>query len=641
MLLTKNAPTVIGSLTNLTVVDGAEGFSVGNIVSVTSTSGRQAQARVASILTQSGLVDFTLLNGGWGYTTNSIVYISTSVLGVTGIIRSLGTFESQNPAIFDVLYQPLANIQYAYANGSFNLEDTLTVYNGSGAILGNGTILSISSVNSTAGYLLVSVLSGNLQGNTVYYNNANAVTANSVAYTNVTANGTLIQIPSVCNVHYNAANGIFMKGDTLYQRDTSNAIVATGYIANVDTLNTTLSLSNCSALFYTGINAISQANGTVGNITSLDVSYGIISTSNFTSLTGNWVYISDMITQGNVVSISTGVGATFQIASLNNIETVNLNTDFLSTYANVTLGTPNYGVSLNHSNANTTLAVALNYAAVNLGSITMLTGINPGANYSFAPSVLIYEPLVAPYNQTDYIFTISSPSGLFTVGEKITQSNTGAIGLVLSSNSTTIHVQRIQFEADWVANNWPDTSWLITGQSSNTTANLVSISNAHSIIGENANVIANTTIANGSVGSLSIVDSGFCFNQGDVATFTSEDGTISGTAIAALNQQGASRGYYLDRKGFLDADQIVTDSFYWQQFSYDIQAPIPLPEFEFMLKKLLHTAGKIYFNSVIRQSNVGGNTGINQAIITITSSNNVIDYIFETNAHSEYLPLIT
>jgi hypothetical protein len=89
--LVNNAPTIIGSLTQLLVADGSLNFNVGDTVDVTSSSGRQATARVAATVTQSGLIEFTLLTGGWGYTANAQVLISDVVLSLVNIVRPITT----------------------------------------------------------------------------------------------------------------------------------------------------------------------------------------------------------------------------------------------------------------------------------------------------------------------------------------------------------------------------------------------------------------------------------------------------------------------------------------------------------------------------------------------------------------------
>jgi hypothetical protein len=64
-------PKVVGSLNGLTVTVGSKLFAVGDLVTFTSTRGDEAVGRVANISNRTGVVDFELLDGGWGYTVSS------------------------------------------------------------------------------------------------------------------------------------------------------------------------------------------------------------------------------------------------------------------------------------------------------------------------------------------------------------------------------------------------------------------------------------------------------------------------------------------------------------------------------------------------------------------------------------------
>lgn len=534
----------------------------------------------------------------------------------------------------------LTEIEFASNTGSFVAGDTLTEYNTLNIPLGTGTILSVSNTSGASGTILVAPLSGNLQSNIVFFNEGNAVTANVSLYTDQTATGSLLQVPTTMTLNYSSASGIFHEGDAVYELDPFGTEIANGVISNV--VFQAITLVNCSTVFWSNTLVITRDTGVSANVLSLSLLVGLTSNTSFTNLPGNWCFGPNFFTSANVLATSSGSGATFQIGTLNNEELVSLNTDVILLYENVVLNAADYGAGLHHANSATTLLAALNYTSVELGTIASLTGVNPGSDYSFAPIVYIYEPLTIDYFEEDYIFHISQPTGIFQVGESISQPNVGAVGIVKSADSISVHVQRIQFENFWLANNHiHDSSYLLHGSSSGATANLDSyISDALSpSIGQNAEVIANTEVANGTVTALEVISSGFCFNQGDIATFASSDGLRKGTAFAVLNNQGVSPGYYKDRKGWTSADQKLLDSYYWQQYSYDIKSAISPNLYESMLKSLLHIAGKIHFSSIVRQSMVTGDSQITSSNVLLTAE--VLGHIqlnFTKAPHSQYIP---
>lgn len=64
-------PKIKGSLTNVTIVSGSREFNVGDIVTFSSSFGDHGIARVNGIGSQTGQVDFALVDGGYGYTISN------------------------------------------------------------------------------------------------------------------------------------------------------------------------------------------------------------------------------------------------------------------------------------------------------------------------------------------------------------------------------------------------------------------------------------------------------------------------------------------------------------------------------------------------------------------------------------------
>lgn len=633
-ILTANAPMVVGSMTGLEVVDGGQNFSVGEIVDVTSNTGIQGKARVSSVQSATGLINFNFVNGGWGYGPNLEVYISNYEIYISNVARP-STYMDTSIQLLDQVVQPLCQIQYAYGNGYFNSQDTISVYNSGGSVIGQGTVLSILVTNSTSGNLFCSITSGDLSANTVYYNQGNAVTANLVAsgYTNLSANGLLLNIPtSNVIVNFGNATGVFSNGSYVYQVDSGNNVVFYGYInkmLSISGMSGSLSLTNCITIPFTGVTLQSTSSNNTMNVTSLGFNLGLQSNSNFTADAGNFCYDNSFFQSGTIQSIATGFGASFQIANTRyNVEETTFTINPILSELNVPLNATTYGPNLHNANLNNIpLSNAFTFETANIGSIVSLTSVNPGQDYIVAPYVLVVDPNIAYFYLRDYIFTITSSSGIFLPGEIIKQPQTGAIGLVKYANTTTVGVSRLQFENDWVANSYANSSWLIVGQSSGSYANLFSFESdiSSSPIGADAVITANVVSSPGVVSSLQVIASGFGFNRSSnnngmaesVVTFTSQDGLRSGTAFAILNGQGTSSGYYKDRNGFLSSTKKLTDSYFYTPYSYEVQTSVSPNQYLTMLEKLLHAAGKKYFTAVYRNSFMNANVDIQSSVLNL------------------------
>lgn len=151
-------PTIIGSLTTLQIISGGQDFAVGDIVTLTSPNGVQGKARVADVTEYTGLVDFILVDGGWGYSVNAEILVSEKVLTISEI-------SAPNNAIrpftdFDAIYEPMANISYNAANGTFAANDVLYSYYSNNTVAGTAKILAVTASSSTNGTMNVAITSG-------------------------------------------------------------------------------------------------------------------------------------------------------------------------------------------------------------------------------------------------------------------------------------------------------------------------------------------------------------------------------------------------------------------------------------------------------------------------------------------------
>ena len=146
-------------------------------------------------------------------------------------------------------------------------------------------------------------------------------------------------------------------------------------------------------------------------------------------------------TRSNTTAYLTAVGqgslASFQVASLDDEETVSLNSDFL--YSNNIYGADYLNIIINGS-SNTALSGSNAYGfpanpAANLsagtlqsllaiddftiGSISLISKTNPGEDYNLDPLITVIEPVVYGYKKHDYILTTRESTSSFLEGENL------------------------------------------------------------------------------------------------------------------------------------------------------------------------------------------------------------------------------
>lgn len=139
-----NAPIVLGSLTAIAIENGGSGFSAGDILDV-SGSGTDGKARVAAVRDENGKVDFTLVNGGSGYSVNAVVTVATALyLSIEDLVGTIEIGESV------VSSNSAANGEVTFANSSLiqmiNFSTTLSFAVGDNITSTNGATASVVSV---------------------------------------------------------------------------------------------------------------------------------------------------------------------------------------------------------------------------------------------------------------------------------------------------------------------------------------------------------------------------------------------------------------------------------------------------------------------------------------------------------------
>lgn len=252
-----NAPVIFGSLSSVSILNGGANYNVGDTVNILGT-GKRAQAKVLSTANQNGLVEFTLIDGGFGFTTNAVVTITGG--GGTGATFKVGDITNRQVyRISKDTISPYVNTQLDIdalgftlevdnVSGTFNINDNVqstanvvefdvtpnkgVVYPGS--ILSNTTygISGLYTYFSSESLIAVTgaendILNANLVtfmllndagGNNVFINtklpkktitaNATVVSANSTAIVVDTANGYFIPSATLTDVTSSATANI-------------------------------------------------------------------------------------------------------------------------------------------------------------------------------------------------------------------------------------------------------------------------------------------------------------------------------------------------------------------------------------------------------------------------------------------------
>lgn len=212
------APTVLGSLDSIDIINGGQGFNVGDIIKIVHRDlsnnsvisyGIDGELRVTEVSRGQGAINFSIYNGGFGYTSNSLIFVYKSPADTTGngANFSLGSLSfTQNIQYNTDLIADYANLTLntstfgfpanSSANISSVISDTLTFQNNI-----FGTIYSLTNIKTGNGYtqsvntfVRSTLLSNPLVGNVSYNTGSNTVTGTSTTFTSYFSNNDVIAL---------------------------------------------------------------------------------------------------------------------------------------------------------------------------------------------------------------------------------------------------------------------------------------------------------------------------------------------------------------------------------------------------------------------------------------------------------------
>ena len=270
-----NAVTVTGSLTGISVVYGGSDFAVGEYVDIVG-SGIEGKARVSSISSlNTGGVEFLLLSGGTGFTTNATVTVKPTL--ILTVNNTIGFFET-NTSLVDS--STGANGTIVFANSSLiRLID----------FSNNLVFTPNTSVNTSTGSATVVTYSGGLGSGANF--KVGAIKDTEVLDINTDIIGpyesTLLDKASnTMVISVSGVTGTFTNGHTV--NTSSNAALLEGTILSSNTpinaeklFNTTLGISNL--YIYKADVTHCWVTGTEADLTNANLVPGIILSGNTTN----------------------------------------------------------------------------------------------------------------------------------------------------------------------------------------------------------------------------------------------------------------------------------------------------------------------------------------------------------------------
>lgn len=327
------------------------------------------------------------------------------------------------------------------------------------------------------------------------------------------------------------------------------------------------------------------------------------------------------------------------IGTIKNTETITTITDIIENYLDVPLNANNYSeippalleMSGTRVDANTIpdINTPLNEAFVPetfvIGEIDTLTNINPGLNHVSDVFVLARENVLRRFNLQDQVLNVTTPSGvLLFEGDIITQTKqittfegvTETVevrGQIVSIQGNDVTVKQITFESfiigEPVFKQGSTLPIIINSRSRDFTS---------SPLGLNAVIQGDVETVVGKIQEIEIIDSGIGYEDGSVVeiinTSKPNNQNVDMLGIAESRKQGITEGRWRSFESHINQEKVIQDSFFYQDYSYEITTSIEPNLYEDEYRNLVHPAGLKLFTKFGKIDVINIDTEISSSI---------------------------
>lgn len=656
------APHILGSLDYIEIFSGGQGFKNGDIFKIATndldtgvriSQGVEGMVKVTETAIGYGSLYFDILDGGWGFTANASTFTYRGIRDNTGQGASfqIGSIISPQTVTYNTdLICDMVDVNtainatsYGFTNNpGANLVSAIGSNLSLNSISYSGTPLGYSNddviifVNSQPGGVNATVtMVTNTTGGALYFtisNNGSAFvnTNPTIVITNV-AHGSAYgnNNTSILTHTFNTTNGCLTFTNSVFGKIAalSNIRIGNSYVQRANTfVRSTLAsntmrgnvsysstntrvfsvgavgtMSGYSNTDYitvvnpTGTNAVANVStNSTGGIINLTLSdYG----SNFSAPTSN-IVISNS-TGGN----SSGTGATVTATFLPYITGVNT--------AFTTVFSANSVIQLQaNSSLSSTKELIVIKEVVN--STSMFLYGKPTLN-STSTAVYRVMPTILPSQFATYESLMANPSGqVYGENQSIDANYTGGNGVVaqvklFSSGKGYVSEEYVKAYLYGAISN--TVTILSSGQGYANNDKLIFSGGFPSITAQGYI----TTDANGSIVSATLTTNGSGYDvipkisiqtvSGSGASLAAEISSFNVsseiTGKVVLKGSGKGRGYWLNNQGFLNSNKYIQDSYYYQDYSYEIQAARTLDKYKNILYNTFHSSGSELFGKFL------------------------------------------
>ena len=554
--------TAQGVITNINITSAGTNYKVGDTITITGGGGQDAAARISQIGT-GAITGFTIFDGGDGYVNTAVLTVNNFATGGTGVsgdvsnIAHTFTFSINEDIIGNFTTVVFNDANYNLSGQETSLRTTRLVDALGFSALQIGSIANVRATGLGSGYELSPLISI-VQDNIVKFNDP------AVGIINLNDDPDSIS-------ETNAISGTFQTGERITSNSGNKIGTFLGLVSNASSINDPTRF-RARPVLYTGTFGVGRNDLT-------------INTSNYINSTIPTVYDIQFnaptetagLEDTNTFVFRRGINAASVTESTNTDTTIQYTSTSTSiTGAFQTLQFPITSVTRSSTTATVTTPVK---HGLDDGQKVILTGADQ-SNYNG-------EKTITVASDSTFTFTVSGSPATPATGT-IKYDENVAVKFTLPKGHKAD--DRFLFSAIDFASNEKITGFT---SSANATVNTGTAIASGGIRGNNA-VIDVAGLAAGSVRDIDLINFGVGFTSAPTLSLALKGG---GNALLTANigAVGEKTGEYLNEDGRLSSTKKLTDSRYYQDYSYSLRSSKQVSEYEETVNDLLHPVGSKLF----------------------------------------------
>ncbi len=401
------------------------------------------------------------------------------------------------------------------------------------------------------------------------------------------------------------------------------------------------------------------------------------------------------ITREVLFTTALNSSASADVGALKNEQTLNIVIDIIEDFLTVELDSSDYNANnapfsgANTVNLDTPLNEAFAPQQFTIGEISGLKNINPGSDYTSDVFILAKETLFSRFNLRDQVMNLAVTNINFFEGDIVTQQrdiedfegNVQTVtikGRVVQSIGNNIFVKQLVFDP-FISSKVELVNGIPTvvpipifkeGSSTPVFVNSISRDSNSRPAGLNSKIIGTASFFAGKIDIIDVIDSGFGYNKDETVFILNTDKkkrledrlavaisegnqeeieTIQillerielnkdafGSAI--VGRQGITEGNWISFESHTNQEKVIQDSFFYQDYSYEISTSIPQSVFEDTYLELIHPVGMKFFSKFSKSALINIDTQVNGTIFTDFDDDIDLSGIVETaNTGFNYL----